>query len=847
MSAKVTKGGIVGLLGGIGLAAVFPWLGVPLVIAGAVSGAAIGYAKDEEEKEEGRTPEEGIEGAERLLDEFDAWDRKLVDGAEQGVPLPRLPDPSASPASAPEGASRLFDDPPQGQSRAAAAPPGPSRPPARPHGQAWLNRAGNASAPRSQTSSKESPSLYDQVATAEALLRAGRFLEAIDQFRALKDRLLAATVAASPSDRQRVVEGLRTALHRLAGVLIENDSPAEADELLKEALEISPDDYETLMHLGRLALMLDRTDEAAHYLLRAIEIAPSDPDPYRLLGDAYVEAGRVNDARSLFRQAADAASDSAITIEMLERIGGLDTDDPAPLAELGQAQAEEANWEEAARAYRQALNRAPGDSAIRTRLGVAELRAGHVSEGREDLRDIPDLENDLDALLELAHCLVSSGEDSEALSLLRRFRELDRQLAALDPIDRRASLRDHGILRNQVDAIYAPLRLRALLDLASVETRIGSVEEAEVAVQEAITYGGSALGPEAAGAATALAAEYQRRGDTLRARGWSLEADRLGGSLERVRREKDTYEDFLRRFKYQPRDLVAEGGMARVYRGLDTRSGKTVAIKRMHDRFCTDPQAVAYFYREVRALEELSRPYPHPNIVEFIASGVTECRFIFAMEFVDGSSLRDVMDRGDEWPLISLCLLAEGICAGLDRAHNSVRSIIHRDLKPENVLLAAGNIPKLTDFGICRVSSLFSASRRYYGSERSFVGTGLYSAPEQYPDPYSGQVPVADARTDIYSLGCILYEILTTQPPFLASDPGQIGLMHQRRPLPGQSAPQPLLAPSERNPLTMARFTDDERKRLDAMVLRCLELRPSRRYRTARDLKAELEALRATA
>ena len=819
VSTRITKGSLVGLLAGVGLGVIFPPLGAPLVIAGALGGAAIGRALDEKEddsEESGSSeplpegtpkPAEGLEAAGHLLDRFDRLARQMEGSppeSEQGDPSDQVVTPEST-----------------GESRG-----GPERP------------AGSKKAHRTSPAA----SLYEQVAAAESLLQSGRFLEAIDRFRDLKETLLQATSGAGQSDRQRVIEGLKMALHRLAGVLIENDSAAEAEDLLKEALELSEDHLDTLLHLARLQIMLSRPLDAEPYLLRAIEEYPDNAEAYRLLGDVYVEAGQVEAAKNLYRRVAASEEDGALKIEMLERIAGLDSTDPTPLLELGRAHAAEANWDEAARAFRQALSRAPEDQEIRRRLGAASFHIGKAEEGVSLLADADG--DDIDGVVQLGHYFAVNGDDSRAIAFLRRFRVMDRSLSAMDPALRRSRLRRLGLEGDQVEAIFAPIRFQGLLDFALVETRAGDIDEAAAAAREAIAYGGSKIGSDAVRTASALASEFERQGRNREAAEWAAETVHLGGSLEKISEERDSYEDFLRRFKFGSRDLVGEGGMARVYRGTDTRTGRTVAIKRMHDRFCTDSQAVAYFYREVRAIEELSRPYPHPNVVEFIASGITESRFIFAMEFVDGPGLRDVMDRGDPYSLEELCTLFEGICSGLDRAHNSVRHIIHRDLKPENILLDSAGAPKLTDFGICRVSSLYSASRRYYGSTRSFVGTSLYSAPEQYPDAFSGQVPTIDARADLYSVGCILYEMLTTQPPFVSDEPGLIGLMHQRRPIPASGQVQQLPPPSERNPLAMARFSAAQRDRLDAISMRCLELKPARRYRTAIDLYNEIETLR---
>jgi serine/threonine protein kinase len=252
---------------------------------------------------------------------------------------------------------------------------------------------------------------------------------------------------------------------------------------------------------------------------------------------------------------------------------------------------------------------------------------------------------------------------------------------------------------------------------------------------------------------------------------------------------------------YRLEKLVGMGGMGEVHRAVQLSLNRPVAVKLLNPELAKDPSFVARFQKEAAALAALS----HPNIVSIVDKGKADDTYYLVMEFVDGPSLRELMRSPLLSPQDSLKMMLE-ICRAVDYAHN--RGVIHRDLKPENILFdkQAGSIAKVTDFGLA--SFLDDASARFaLTSTHVSMGTLSYMAPEQRVDAKN-----ADARADIFSLGVILYELLTGEVPMGTFDP-----------------------PSKRKPGIDVR--------LDDIVGRCLKPDPNERYATVAALAADLEPM----
>ena len=256
--------------------------------------------------------------------------------------------------------------------------------------------------------------------------------------------------------------------------------------------------------------------------------------------------------------------------------------------------------------------------------------------------------------------------------------------------------------------------------------------------------------------------------------------------------------------RYTLIERVGSGGMADVWSADDSMLGRQVALKFLHERFAQDQQFVDRFRREAQAAAGLQ----HPNVVGVYDRGEHEGRHFIAMEYVQGASLKDLINRG--LSVSEATEIVRQILAGARFAHE--RGIVHRDLKPHNVLVDAEGRARVTDFGIAR------AGASEITQTGSVLGTAQYLSPEQ------AQGFEVTAASDLYSVGVILYEALTGQVPFQAETAVAIALKQV------SEQPRP---PSELNPQVS--------RALDAVVLKALAKSPENRFQSANEFIRALE------
>ena len=214
--------------------------------------------------------------------------------------------------------------------------------------------------------------------------------------------------------------------------------------------------------------------------------------------------------------------------------------------------------------------------------------------------------------------------------------------------------------------------------------------------------------------------------------------------------------------RYLLGEMIGTGGMADVYIAQDQRLSRQVAVKILRSDLAKDPSFVARFRKEAKAAAGLN----HPAIVAVYDSGEEPAPYI-VMELVSGHTLRDIVHNGERLPLQRALEIAEGILAGLEYSH--ARHIIHRDIKPANVMITDNGDVKVMDFGIARAMDDLGATLT---STWNIVGTAQYLSPEQaVGEP-------ADSRSDIYSVGCLLFELLSGQPPFTGETPVSVAYQH---------------------------------------------------------------------
>jgi serine/threonine-protein kinase len=262
--------------------------------------------------------------------------------------------------------------------------------------------------------------------------------------------------------------------------------------------------------------------------------------------------------------------------------------------------------------------------------------------------------------------------------------------------------------------------------------------------------------------------------------------------------------------RYRVEARIGAGGMAEVFRGMDPVLNRTVAIKVLLPQFARDAGFVARFRREAQAAARLN----HPNIVGVYDTGADGDTQFIVMEFVEGRTLSDFLGKGGRPTPMQAVELAQKIATALSIAHQ--QGIVHRDIKPANVMVTRDGSVKVMDFGIARIETVETAPQT-----SAVLGTPTYLSPEQ------AQGEKVDARSDIYSLGCVLYEMLTGRPPFIGDSPVAIAYKQVNE-----------------APIPPGQLNADVPPRLDAVVMKALSKNPANRYQTAEALAADLERVR---
>ncbi len=261
---------------------------------------------------------------------------------------------------------------------------------------------------------------------------------------------------------------------------------------------------------------------------------------------------------------------------------------------------------------------------------------------------------------------------------------------------------------------------------------------------------------------------------------------------------------------YRSEELVARSGMASIYRATDMRNGRPVAIKIPHPDMEADPVLFDRFMREI----EIGRRLDHPGVMKVLDSGEPG-EVYMVMEWVEGRLLRKLIAENRRLPVERARAITIAICDALDYIHRN--GVVHRDLKPENIMIDAEDRIKLIDFGIAGKSG---ARRLTFGKLSQIAGTPDYISPEQVKGKRG------DGRSDIYSLGVILYEMVTGQTPFAGTNP--FAVMNDRL---------------MNNPIPPREVNPEISTELQEVIYRALEREPQDRYSTANEFAWDLEHL----
>ncbi len=268
--------------------------------------------------------------------------------------------------------------------------------------------------------------------------------------------------------------------------------------------------------------------------------------------------------------------------------------------------------------------------------------------------------------------------------------------------------------------------------------------------------------------------------------------------------------------RYELGELLGRGGMAEVRKGTDTRLGRVVAVKRLRTDLASDATFQARFRREAQSSASLNHPaivsvYDTGEELATDGSGINQPYIV--MEFVAGRTLRDILREGRKILPERALEITSGVLSALDYSHRA--GIIHRDIKPGNVMLSPSGDVKVMDFGIARAISDASSTMT---QTAAVVGTAQYLSPEQ------ARGETVDSRSDVYSAGCLLYELLTGRPPFVGDSPVAVAYQHVR---------EPAVPPSDHD----TQLTPE----IDAIVMKSLAKRVEDRYQSAAAMRADIE------
>src|ERR1700740_2672099 len=264
--------------------------------------------------------------------------------------------------------------------------------------------------------------------------------------------------------------------------------------------------------------------------------------------------------------------------------------------------------------------------------------------------------------------------------------------------------------------------------------------------------------------------------------------------------------------RYELGEILGFGGMSEVHLARDVRLHRDVAVKVLRADLARDPSFYLRFRREAQNAAALN----HPSIVAVYDTGEADTPTgplpYIVMEYVDGVTLRDIVHTDGPLPAQRAIEIIADACQALNFSHQA--GIIHRDVKPANIMINTTNAVKVMDFGIARA---IADSGNSVTQTAAVIGTAQYLSPEQ------ARGDSVDARSDVYSLGCVLYEILTGEPPFTGDSPVSVAYQHVREdPVP----------PSKRHEGISAH--------LDSVVLKALAKNPDNRYQTAAEMRADL-------
>jgi serine/threonine-protein kinase len=258
--------------------------------------------------------------------------------------------------------------------------------------------------------------------------------------------------------------------------------------------------------------------------------------------------------------------------------------------------------------------------------------------------------------------------------------------------------------------------------------------------------------------------------------------------------------------RYRIIEKIGQGGMGEVFKATDLELSETVALKMIRPELSEKPEIVERFKREL----QLARKINHPNVIRIHDLGSADGIRYISMKYIEGQSLKDLLRASGKLTIDKAIEISTQVADALNAAH--MNGVVHRDLKPQNIMLDRNGNALVLDFGIARSVA-----------ETSLTGTGILIGTPDFMSPEQIHGEHADARTDIYSFGIILYEMVTGRLPFIADNPAILLHLHLHE-----------------KPMSPASLNKDVPKWLDGIILKCIEKKPENRFANFLEIKDAL-------
>jgi len=453
----------------------------------------------------------------------------------------------------------------------------------------------------------ETEKIRGKIRKAEEELNNNNYFSGLQLFKELREELKGYKDKFSRAEKMGIDSSIKLCLEQVAESLLKQKVYKEALSLLREALTISPEDTNILKKVIRINLLLEENEEAIKNLETLLTVEPLFLDGYRRLGRLYMEKEETEKAIKIFQRAIDNfPEEKRVRSEMLERIAlSTPRTHSAKLKTLKlwtEDLIKEKNFPRAGEVVKEALEIFPENISLKIDMGKINYEMGHLDKAIEEFETIKDnCPENLETKYYMGATYFQQNQIDRALTYLNQILNFEKTLTFLsyeEKIKRLEGVEIPGKSRAEILGSYNSLLYPAMIMAGEIYRRRGMLEEAEEIFHKVMEEGNKYIDTGGVEFFSNLSKDFGRRKDE-REHYWKIKSEELGQSIQKKHKEKTTFEDFWLRFQpSEPgeKDVIGEGGMAIVYKGLEINTGREVAIKKMHRQFCLHPGEQRVFF-----------------------------------------------------------------------------------------------------------------------------------------------------------------------------------------------------------------------------------------------------------